>query len=199
MSDSTKSDNIDQLDAGSARWQLATRYNPTDDTHKLSAVTIDWEHQMVHEGDGYSISGKITSLGAGATSYLLAKNQNGAEVHWRTATVVVEDGPVDLYFYESPTTTADGSELTSYNKDRGSANTPALDVFSGPTVSAVGTELEHSWIPPTGGTGGRNIGGTAERVGGEWILAASTDYLVQITNNSGTTIDLSYYFFWYEL
>ena len=206
MSDSTKTDNIDLLDAGSYRWQLATRYNSNSDEHLISTVNTDWEHQMIHEGKGFSLSGKVTGLGAGVTAYMLAKNQNGTPVHWRAATLIVEDGEVNIVFYEDPTTSADGSQLNTYNKNRAvtkTANTATLEVYSGPTVTDVGTPLEYGYIPDasggSGGGGGRTSGGEASRVGGEWILATSTDYLIGITNNSGAAIDYSYIFFWYEL
>jgi len=172
------------------------------DPHSGAIITAEIEHAQIHAGNGYSLSGKVATLANTATMQILART-GAIPVHWRAATMTVSDGDCDIYFYESPTITADGSLETSFNKNRLSTNTSTLDIYSTPTISANGTELEYGYIPDAsgggGGGGGRSSGGEAQRVGGEWILAPNTEYLVTVTNNSGGAISLGYTFFWYEL
>ena len=166
--------------------------------------TIEMEHGQIHKGQAFSVSGKVTGIASGASLLMLARTGATKAVHWRAAGVTVKDGPIDINFYEAPDISADGSPVVIRNKKRSSTNISELLVFSGPTIGVGGNgdHLEYGYIPDAsggGGGGGRSAGGAIERIGGEWILAAETDYLVSITNNSGSLLDLGYTFFWYEL
>ena len=195
MSDSTKSDNIDLLDAGSARWQLATRYNSVTDEHIPHVTSIDWEHELVHEGKMFSISGVLTALGAGATGYFHGLTDSEI-VHFRQAAIGVTGAPVDITFYEDATVSANGSAITSRNRNRNSSNTATLQSFIGPTITDLGTAIEVGQIPVAGPS---KQSGEASLFGTEWVLKNSTSYLIEITNNDSQAIDVGYNFLWYEL
>jgi hypothetical protein len=195
MSDSTKSNNIDQLDAGSARWQLATRYNPVTDEHYPLAISRDWTHQLIHEGRVFQLSGRITGLGAGATAYLHGLTDSSV-VHFRAASLVADGAPIDVVFYGASTVSANGTEIFGKNKERSTSDTHTLRVFTGPTVTDVGTALEYGFLPQVGS--GKS-GGNAELFQSEWILDSGTSYLIAVTNNDSVSIDINYNFLWYEV
>jgi hypothetical protein len=194
MADSTKTAGIDLHDSGSYCWTWKTSYNSNTDEHKPHVVSIDMEHQNIHEGLGFTLSGKITGLGAGATAYMLFITDS-AIPHFRAADVKTSGAPVDFTLYEDSTVSANGAALTPRNNNRLSATTATMLCYSGPTVTGVGTLLETSFIPST--SSGRT-GGEASKIGAEWIFDTATNYLVGITNNDSQAINIGYSFFWYE-
>ena len=72
-----------------------------------------------------------------------------------------------------------------------------MKVYSGSTVSNNGTLL-HSFMIYDVGNGSHKIGGSGQ-INGEWILSRNTKYMIKITNTSGSTINLSSSFFFYEV
>ena len=199
MSDSTKTDNIDLLDAGSYRWQLKTHYNPNTDEHIISVTSIEWEHELIHEGKLFQLSGRITALGAGATTYLHGLT-DGGQVHFRAAEIITDGVPVDVVLYEDSDITANGTELFGKNKNRNFSDTHTFRIFAGPTigVAGLGTELEWGFIPVAGPG---QTGGTAGLFATEWVLDDASNYVIGITNNDLQAIDISYSynFLWYEV
>jgi hypothetical protein len=192
--DSTKSDHIALLDAGSHRWQLRTSYNPVDLVHQPLVENIDFEHQRVHEGRAFIASNLISGIASGGSYKLLIKNTNGETPHLRVYEFESTGGPLDVLLYKNPTVTDNGTLETNHNKNQTSTNTSSIEVYKGTTTSADGTLLETKLIP----SGGNKVGGLATNAGGEWILEEATDYLFVINNDDNSAVDVSFYFFWYE-
>lgn len=98
-------------------------------------------------------------------------------------------GEVDLDLYSGPTTSADGDAISKYNVNQDSATTSPVEIYSEPTVTDEGTQIDKS--VSFGGTGNPQ----ATRVGAVisptigWILEPNTDYLIRMTNRSGVTAD----------
>lgn len=157
-------------------------------------VFIDFEHSKVHSGLLFSLSGVISSLAAGSTTYFHGLTDSRV-VHFREGNVSATGAPIDIAFYEGATVSANGTELTALNRNRKSSNTPTLQTFSGPTVTDVGTLLEAGVITVSGP--GKQSG-NASLFGTEWILKNATSYLIEITNNDNSAVDIYYNFFWYE-
>jgi hypothetical protein len=69
-----------------------------------------------------------------------------------------------------------------------------MKLYTGPTVTGVGTLVHTTWLVPTPVSAGvsKAVGLVGETNGEEWILAPSTKYLIRITNNSGATVSYSY-------
>lgn len=197
MTDSTESENIDLLDSGNYNWKLRTSYNSTSDYHIPHVVNINIEHQYVHEGKLFQLSGQIASIAAAATVYFHGLTDS-ATTHFRAAALVIDGAPADVVFYEDADITANGTPVTAYNKNRNSLTTPTLQVFSAPTIGGggVGTPLEYGLIPVTGPG---NAGGAAALFESEWVLKPSTSYLISITNNDTVAIKVNYNFIWYEV
>lgn len=174
--------------------QLIENYNMALDTTSNALTVIDFEHSRIHNGKGFLANGKYT-IANGATSYFLLKNPAASYPHLRQLGLTATAGPIDVYLFESPTTTADGTGLTEINYNRNSATTPNLQVYTGPTVSADGTQLEYLIVTGTKHDAGTGSDGTNT----EFVLKPSTNYLVKLTNNSGSSADYSLKLFWYEI
>jgi hypothetical protein len=164
-------------------------------------TTIDEMHRMGHDGFVYHASGKVTGMIADNVDDFLIVSAAGNFPHFQRLRFNFERGDIDIQVYEGTTVTDDGVEITAFNTNRNSSNTPAMKLYSGPTVSAAGTLVHTSWIVPTPTDVGqdKSVGIVGETNGEEWLLAPSTNYMVRITNNSGATLAYAYEALWYEI
>ena len=158
-------------------------------------ITTTDIHARVHGGLLFSLSGIITGITSGSTSYFHGLT-DGRAVHFWAGVVSVGNTPCSINFYEGATLSDNGTPLTARNRKRSSTLTPTLQTFSAPTVTDTGTLLESALIPSTSPGQG---GGDAQLFATEWVLDVhNTSYLIGLTNNSGQTISASYNFLWYE-
>jgi len=165
-------------------------------------VVLSEEHHMTHEGFMYHASGKVTGMVDSNVDDFLLVTPAGNYPHMQRLRFDFGAGDIDVQSYEDVTTSADGSSLSSsiVNTNRDSANTPNLTLFSGPTVTDIGTLLHTTWAPPTATGNGQSANGISQiEAGEEWILKPSTKYLVRITNNSGATISYRWELLFYEI
>lgn len=176
--------------------------DPTDvtaraavDVRNKAVVVMDAEHYRIHQGNGYTASGKLTIAQGGGQGFVLVDNPNGSYPHFRGYSVTGTGAPMDIYLYETPTTTANGTQLPARNNNRNSSNVAVLDIYSGPTVSANGTELEYFLV-----VGTKQSGGSGVDLPVEWILKPATKYLIRIVNNTtgAGTDSVGAHMFWYE-
>jgi len=169
------------------------------DTISFADTVIQEEHRMIHDGFMFHLSGKVTGMvDTNVDDYLIIVGDE--EAHLDDIVIGAGRGDIDILMYEGTTVSANGSALTPFNQNRESANTPNSAVYTGPTVTGVGTLIHTAWLPPTGtGTGLSANGVAGPSNGEEWMLAPNTNYLIRITNNSGATIAYRYEFRWYEL
>lgn len=156
-------------------------------------VTIDQEHNKIHAGLGFKISNKISALTTGQSYVFLFKNAAATFAHLRKYRITATGLPVDIFIYEGPATTANGTELTIFNCNRYVATASNLKLYHTPTVTANGTQIDYELL-----TGQKQSGGTGDDVAEEWVLNKSTNYLLVITNNNNGSIDIGYEFFFYE-
>lgn len=136
-------------------------------------------HYRVHQGTMFSTEVYDVAL-AGAASL---------EMLIRTSTVGIHclynaslGGDASVSFFEAPTVTVVGTPLVPINHNRNSAFATTTLVYEAPTTTADGTELDVLIMP--GGTGG-NSQGNSGAILLDWELAASTDYLIRLTNLTG--------------
>lgn len=190
-------DNVTRVDATNPLPIAIIDYNGNNAIEQYSGSlrTIEQEHATIHDGNGYQLSGEIAALANAASAYFLI--DPSAPIHWRDYRLFSDDAPIDIEFFENPTTTDNGTTLTPLNRNRLSANTSTAAVYSGPTVTADGSRLYISRIVGTGT--GANKTGEVEGLPVEWIIDGGNTYLLKVTNNSGGPVDLIYQFFWYEL
>jgi len=170
------------------------------DKYAHAVTVISEPHRMNHDGFMQSVTYKRTALADAASQDFLLAVPALTWPHLNKAMIRIGRGDVDILAYEGPTTTAAGTVLTPFNTNRSSSNTPNMVITRDPTVTVVGTLMQHQWLPPTiAGTGGSASGVSEAEAGEEWLLAPDTDYLWRITNESGAAVDLAIEILWYEL
>ncbi len=165
---------------------------PTDLISDLPVV-VDFAHHQLHEGELHQYTYGPAALANGATIDLRIVVGN-LEPTTRTPHFAVElDATAEtwLYLYETPTTSANGTQQTVYNRNRNSANAPGTTLWLSPTVSAVGTPLS-SWIV---GAGNKTGGNGRDSI--EWVLKPNTVYLVRMTAKA-TGDNVCLRAMWYE-
>ena len=161
-----------------------------DNYYQGSPIVIDVEHHEIHCGDSYRAIRKV-DLGNGASDNILitVPNETGTELTQKKYHLTIQldtELEADYSFYEAPTTTANGTAMTFYNRNRNSAFTTGLTIHHTPTVTADGTLLDGDhW------GSGRNAGG-AQRGELEWVLKNNTKYLLRITNSTSNNNYISW-------
>jgi hypothetical protein len=141
--------------------------------------TIDIDHFFTHAGATFSSSDTDTVLATTAKDFLIITPANN-EVHLINWHFTSTQAASEIVLYEEPTTSADGSLLTLFNKNRNSAKTAEVRIYQDPTVSDDGTQLEHDLIVGGKQSGGGNFNESGE----EWVLKKNTKYLIKYNNNS---------------
>ena len=170
------------------------------DDYARAVCTIDENHKLVHDGMFFNTSGKQTGWTDGTSKSFLISPPAGCFPHVQTMILNFGRGDIDFVAYEGPTVTDNGSALTAVNVNCSSTNTADLALYAEPTVSDNGTHKFTLWVPPTATGNGQSANGIAGvGQGSEWLLNESVPWLIVMTNNSGSTIDWSYEFSWYEL
>ena len=160
--------------------------------HEQRQVIIDSVHDEVHEGEMMKCGYSSASVANNASLNVLLTTGN-AEAH--AAIRYSAGGEGQCYLYESPTVSG-GTALSIYNMKRNSTRTAATTAKHTPTVSATGNvALIDEFLPC--GSGGQ-AGGGAVRLGTEWILKPSTDYLLRFTNQAATAQQASIAVEFYE-
>lgn len=166
------------------------------DTYSKALKTIETEHFRIHAGQGFALSGTITGLAAGASTYLHVDPLT--PIHFRYYKFAANGGPFDVGLYENPVVNVQGTaELTPRNRNRLSSTVSATKIYTGTTFSSDGTRLDLDRAISTGT--GAHAASEIEGVAVEWILDGGNTYALKITNNDNGAINLVYRFFWYEL
>lgn len=149
--------------------------------------TIASAHAKVHEGKVFYASHATddsSALADNASLDILIKVPANITCHFVWGTWC--EGLSQHYFYEAPTTTDDGSELSVEDQNRVTDNSAGTTVFHSPTVTGVGTPLrgvEGKWSGNSAGGGQPGAGNVAasDSNSREIILKSSTNYLIRVT------------------
>jgi len=143
-----------------------------------AVVMMDLAHHMVHEGDSFTLSDFDADVDVAGPKYWLIRVPANVEFHIKIS-IECDTGSL-LEFFENPTITGDGTELTFYNNNRNSSNTTTMFASKDPTNSAEGTRLQSSRV----GAGREKKLGGVGRTQFEWILKSGEEYLIKITVDS---------------
>jgi hypothetical protein len=171
----------------------------TDGTDNLiitdgAAVTIDFAHNEIHEGNSYVANWLFPNVGNNsyADLHIIAGSTKAPHIQM----FVVGDGKSYISLYRGATYSNSGTALTVYNRNGESSNTSQSQFYYSPTISDSGTMLYQTLLP--GGTGSRAVGAqTGER--SETIFKYSTDYLLRVKNVSAGASDIAIEINYYEL
>jgi hypothetical protein len=162
--------------------------DPISDT----PVIMDAPHHHLHEGEMHQYTyGPIAQANGTNVDFRFVVPVLTATT--RTPHLALEldsTGEEWLLLYESPTTSANGTQQTVVNKNRNSTITPGSTVWLAPTVTAVGTLLS-AWIVGSG-----EKSGSSGRESIEWALKSNTTYLVRISAKNANNVCLR--LIWYE-
>lgn len=165
----------------------------------VHALTVmDHEHRMIHDGMAFHATHRTASLANGGTLEGLIAVPAGAFPHMTGMLFTFGAGDLDIETFEGTTTSADGTAVNSFNRNRNSTNTPNIVLTHTPTITDDGTKIHDRLVPPTGAGVGNQEGVVSPNLGEEWILKPSTKYLVRVTNNSGGAIKVTMEILWYE-
>jgi len=159
-------------------------------------VMVDIVHWRIHRGEMFTasyITPNAAPIADDATVAMLLETDS-------TTPHLIFDveggGDFEAQFYEGTTTSNDGTTVTPYNMNRNSSTVQTLVTTHTPTVTDNGTQLFTHFYP--GGSGGHAIGGGGFTLR-EWILKASTKYLILLTNRAGTAQPMGVSVQWYEV
>lgn len=173
------------------------------DPYAHAVTHIGENHRMIHDGFYFDVSGFVAGIANGGNLDILIKCPAASPVHLTLAGLAVEDTPWNIYLYEGTTVSADGSQVTLRNHNRygGSDDTFfATTVYTGPTITGVGTQIHTDYIPPSGS--GANSGQLIPVLDTEWVLGDpdnAVNYLIRATNNSGLISDIGFHLNGYEI
>lgn len=169
---------VDQGTGGSSAWNV-----------------IDIAHIKVHEGRYFSGGYYNASVAGGGAIDLLIQSSATEDTHVRFHLMTGGDATSQLY--EGTTFSAAGTAVTISNHNRQSAKVFSGTVTHTPTVTDVGSQLNGTQFVPGGG-GGNAVGGEMPGFLNEFILAASTTYLLRVTNITGNNQAMAVHFECYQ-
>lgn len=165
------------------------------DGRSRAVTVIDEEHRLTHEGFVYHGTHRAADLANDGVINLLLAVPAGAYPHLRKIVYHTEGGPIDIELFEGTTTSAAGTGITMFNRNRNSANTADTVVTYGPTITLDGTLIHDLYSP----AGGKDVGSDTNGLAEEWMLATNTQYLLRMTNKTGGIMDYSLELMFYEI
>ena len=168
-------------------------YKVAVDQYAKAIKVIDPEHARIHLGELFQYKHQFTGIANGANLDILFSVPAATFPHLRKFQVKGSDSPFSVSLYEGATTTDDGTELTPFDFNRNTGNTPNTNIFQGPTVSAIGTLLEDETVAT-----GKDTAGSTDGLAVEWDLLPNTKYLMRLTNNAGGALSANIVLIWYE-
>jgi len=155
---------------------------PTDPVSDLP-VFVDFDHHQNHEGEAYQYHYYNAALN-GTVDFRLSVPAYTVPIRAPHFSFELTcDTTSNLLFYEAPTVTLTGTAVTTIvNRNRiGTPNAPGLQILTGATFSAVGTELTRY---VTIVSARASIATDSSKA--EWILKPSTDYLARLSTSAPT-------------
>lgn len=167
-------------------------YKGEQDARTGDKVTIQVEHNKIHDSKHYFASSYVTGLTTSGYTWIFRTPATNY-VHYLCSLKSGLNGSFSLY--ENCTASSDGSAVSIFNFNRLSANTSGCTLFNGAVLSATGTALQLCII----GTDGTNpvgaTGGTNSREY-ELILKQNTTYgFKYLPLNSGDRAEYSVEFY----
>jgi hypothetical protein len=162
----------------------------------LAPLSISTDHNYIHRGKAFTISGKTASVAAGAQHVIRFTTPADKYIHLRPTSWATTANLGEFRIAQGSTTSG-GSAVTAYNRNHLSSLTPSATIIGGATMTVEGTIKLYDSC---------GIGGTSTRAGGaaggednEIVLAPSTVYTFTFANVGATTATVFYFnLFWYE-
>ena len=154
----------------------------------MADIVLNHSESALIHGVSWHVSHRFTDVADAASVDILVVTDPGVELF--IVGEAVADGKAYIDIYEGATVSASGTELTQYNRSRGSAKTNGSTIYHTPTVTDTGTVISYGLMAGGEAPGHRSIGG-AGGIGADFIFKGDTIYLFRITNKSGSASDIS--------
>lgn len=146
-----------------------------------AAAQLSIEHFKVHKGLYFYFQDFATGIGNGATrNVLIVTANNGKAVHCKFSLSTL-GGRYTLY--EDTTTSANGTAIAVFNRDRTSANTASTTAFVGPTITTNGTQLYVFLVSSSAPSEKDSLL--------EVILKPGTKYLITFLSTTGSNVTVT--------
>lgn len=151
--------------------------------------------------DGWVFNADFAGSVSSGSTYTMLQKTGARYAVVSQEEYAVNAAPVTITMYESPTVTANGTVIPTYNMNRNSANVATTALYDSPTVTANGTQVMMVKSLATSGGGPANQGTPLNMPAIKQlrILKPHTLYLIAIVNNSSSTLDFVRNAVWYEL
>ena len=148
--------------------------------------SIDHAHAELHEGKHFTFS--QTQAVATTVVSVLITTPAASEMH--TVFGIGAGAAASWTFSEAPNATVTGATaMVAYNNNRQVTTTSGAVIVSKPTYTSAGTVLQKGYIGAY--TNPAKGSGDTGDIRNEWILKASTKYLIQVTPVATGTIEIS--------
>jgi len=157
-------------------------------------INIPIEHFKVHNGQMFYLSYTFAAVADSATVEMIMFTGDEPPHVVITAT---SPGAARISILSNPTSTANGTTLTSYNMCRTSTNVAAAIMTYAPTNATSTTIIVNDYIP--GGSTVQTRVGASARQNTEWIFKPNYKYLIRFENLAKAQADyMNLVFEWYE-
>jgi hypothetical protein len=163
-----------------------------DYSEPLPVVAIN--HYRLHEGMAfiaYYLQNGVSPLADGASINIAIAANAGYYPHLTVGGFC--GGDSTMFIYESATASG-GTAFTPINRNRNSLTTSNVAMTINPTVTSTGTELFEEFFP--GGLKKKAGGGGGDAL--EYVIKPLTNYLIRLTNISGSAQTAEIMLEWYE-
>lgn len=155
-------------------------------------IEVSYQHHETHEGSHFAYF-NAWDLGNAAVKDILLTTGPTKLPH--IVFDLTSEAELDILWYKSPTITVSGRAVENpgvFNRRYDSTATASMFLYDLPTIGAVGTLVWHDHFGSAKTTGG------VSRDDSEHVLAASTSYLLRITNATSSANYTRAKLDWYE-
>ena len=160
------------------------------DTSTRAAIGISYAHHEIHSGSHF-FTGNFTTL-ANAAVYDILFVTPATLKYSHMIFEIGTQAEAMFSYYEGVTTSADGTALVMYDRNRTTDNTAGTTFYHTPTVTDLGVVIG------AGIFGSGNKAGGSTRDSNEFVLKPNTKYLMRVTNNTSVANWYDWFFDWYE-
>jgi len=154
------------------------------------APVIVSPHFHVHTGDSYMVTRRASAVADAGTVEMLI--QTGAD-NLHIGGILDGTGQARLQLFAETTVSSAGTAVSAHNKNQASAKITSAVFTHTPTVTSDGTRILDRILAAAG-----SINFALARNNTEIILAANTNYLFRVTNNSGASANYNVHLDYYE-
>lgn len=154
---------------------------------------VPFDVHMINTGRHYHCGDYDSDVDIVGPKEWLIRAPASGKIHFLFEVTASKNGLLE--FFEDPTSTGDGTGITSFNNDRNSSNTATMLAFKDPTITAAGTLLS-TFVIGTDGANPNGDSGGENDIGRQFILKQSSDYLIRfttLTDNTRVSLELEFY------